>query len=225
MPDDLEAALEDRRELALGTALQHLGDQGAALGQELGGDLEGGLGERRRAHLVGGAVAGGGRRHVAQNHVRGPAQRGAERCRRALGEEVLGEHPGALERRHLGRVDRQHSPAAGLSGLDPLDRHLAPAPRGGAQVDAARARAKEKEALVALDELDGGARAVALGARLGDVGVLELAPEPARRRELAALGGLQPRASAAAARAALTGSGHDKRALDVESHDVVHIQA
>ena len=46
--------------------------------------------------------------------------------------------------------------------------------------------------VVDLDELEGGAAAIAPAPRLLDIGIVELALEPAGRGELASLGGADP---------------------------------
>src|SRR3546814_16641284 len=79
----------------------------------------------------------------------------------------------------------------------PLPHHLGPAARRAAEVNHAGAALQKVEAVVELGQLEGGQRAIAALARLGDVGVVELALQPAGGRRGAPLGGLHPDLEAA----------------------------
>src|SRR5262249_49959222 len=92
--------------------------------------------------------------------------------------------------------------AAAVLGLDPLDRDLDPAAGRAAEVDHARARPQEAELVVELQELEGGARAVAALAGLGDIRVVELALQPALRGDGAPARGPDAHRGAPAGRAA-----------------------
>ena len=181
----------------LGAAGQHLGDEGAARLQHVHGELRRRLAERHDAQVVGRRMARGGRRHVREHHVGLAAEPVAHRRVGALVEEVelrAARRPGSA------RPAAGRSPSTRPTGLprlraervDPRHRHLGPAARRGAEVDHPRAGLQEAEPVVDLDELVGRAAAVALGPRPRHVGVVELALEPERRGELAALGGLDP---------------------------------
>ena len=107
-----------------------------------------------------------------------------------------------FDRVHLQEIDGDHpSPAlAHARGRD-----LTPAAGRGAEIDDALTRLHELVLVVDLDELIGRAGAKAFAARLGDIGVVELAFEPAGRRGRALAGHLDPgleRPAALAARAA-----------------------
>jgi hypothetical protein len=149
--------------------------------------------------VIGPGVAGGGRRHVAQDHVGRAAEGLAQKAGGILGQEVVAQNGGPRDRLHLLDVDGD-DPAAlpalsaggGAGHPHPLHGDLGPAARGRAQVDDALAGGKEMKPVVELDELEGGPRAVAALARLGDVGVAQLALEPTDRRGLAPLGRLDP---------------------------------
>ena len=156
----------------------------------LGGEGQRRFRQRDDAQVIGGRVAGGGRRHVAEHHVGRPGQRLAERRRRPGVKEIVAHNDGARHRVHFGDVDGHHPAAAALAGRGTLDRHLGPAARRGAQVDHASAAGQEMEAVVELDELEGGARAITQAPRLGDVGVVELTLQPAGGGDLAPLGRL-----------------------------------
>ena len=82
-----------------------------------------------------------------------------------------------VDRLHLEKVDRDH-PAPALARLHPRRRDLAPAAGRGAEVDDPLAGPEQLMLVVDLDQLIGRARAVAFAARLGDIGVVELAFEP-----------------------------------------------
>ena len=60
-----------------------------------------------------------------------------------------------------------------------LRRDLAPAAGRGAEIDDARARLQQMVLVVDLDQLVGGARAIALALGARDIGIVELALEPA----------------------------------------------
>ena len=111
-------------------------------------------------------------------------------------------HP--FDRVHLQEIDGDH-PSPALMRANPRRRDLAPAAGRGAEIDNALARLEQLVLVVDLDELVGRARPVAFAARLGDVGIVELALEPAGRGRCALAGGLDPgleRPAAFAARAA-----------------------
>ena len=56
-------------------ALEHLADKGAAGLERIFRHLQRDLDQRRGAHMIGVAMAGGGRGHVGQHQIGGTAQR------------------------------------------------------------------------------------------------------------------------------------------------------
>ena len=96
---------------------------------------------------------------------------------------------------------------------DALRRDLRPAAGRGAEIDDALARLQQAVLVVDLEELVGGARAVALALGAGDVGVVELALEPALRGRAVRLRAVFSRCfERARARAALCRSPARRRA-------------
>ena len=105
---------------------------------------------------------------------------------------------------HLQEIDGD-DPSPALVRANARRRNLAPAARRGAKIDDALAPFQHLVLVVDLDELVSRARPVAFAARLGDIGIVELALEPAGRGDRALAGHLDPRLerpSAFAARAA-----------------------
>src|SRR5262249_60600701 len=76
------------------------------------------------------------------------------------------------------------------SSADALDRDLCPAAGGRTEVDDSPARRQEMEAVVELQQLEGGPRAIAQAPRLGDVAIVQLTIQPARRGRPPAAGAL-----------------------------------
>ena len=93
------------------------------------------------------------------------------------------------------------TPRRCVGRADAGGRDLAPAAGRGAEIDDAQARLQQMVAVVDLDQLVGGARAIALGLGALHVGVVEVALQPAARRFLQAAllldAGAAARASAA----------------------------
>ena len=177
-----EVALQGREQFALGAALEDLGDEMTARLQYLKREIGGDLAEVNRAEMVGLAMAGGRRGHVGEDDVgRLAGERVADRLRRLVGEEILLEHDDAGKRIHVEIVDRDDA-RVGVGRAHPAGGDLGPAAGGRAEVDDPLARGEQAEAVVDLDQLVGGAGAVAFGAGAGDIGVVELALEPAGRR-------------------------------------------
>ena len=69
MLDGGEIALELRHQRRVGAALEHLGDEGAAGVEHVGGKGGGAFDQAEDAQLVGLAMAGGVGGHVGQHHV------------------------------------------------------------------------------------------------------------------------------------------------------------
>jgi hypothetical protein len=89
--DRREVALQIGEERALGAALQHLGQKGAAGRQHGAGEIRRRLGEADDAQVVGLLVAGGVGGHVGQDEVCRPADEGHEALRRVRIEEIEGD--------------------------------------------------------------------------------------------------------------------------------------
>ena len=118
------------------------------------------------------------RRHVAEHDIGRPTERlshpvGSRRIAEITGEQGRARH----------RVGRQQVDADDLGAA--RDRDLGPAARRAAEIDDPPARLQQMEAVVELDQLEGGARAVAKAVRLGDIGVVQLAGQPLGRGGLA----------------------------------------
>ena len=167
--DHGEAQLELFQQRLLGAALEDLGDEAAARRQDPHGEVQRQLGQRHDAQVVGGVVPGGVRRHVGQHQVGLAGQRRQHRLLRRGVLEIPLQHDGAGDRVHRQQVER-HDPAA---GRDAFQRHLGPAARRGAEVDHPGARLQQPDLVVDLEQLEGGARAVAAGLGGADIGVVD----------------------------------------------------
>ena len=109
--------------VALGAALEHLGDKGAARRQHgLRAKAKAVLGQRDDAQMVGRGVAGRRRRHVAQHEIGRAAERRADR-RQRLGVEEIAAAAGS-RRARIGRQRGRCRRRAPL-GADALGRDLA----------------------------------------------------------------------------------------------------
>ena len=131
--------------------------------------------------------------HVGEDEV----GRAAERLPEPVGRRIVHEVH-LQDRRALDRVGGQQVDADHDRLRQPLAHDLRPAARRDAEIDDPLRALEEAEALVELDQFVGGARAIALGLGALDIGIVELALEPAGRADLAALGGLDPGPEAAA---------------------------
>ena len=87
---------------------------------------------------------------------------------------------------HAVHVDR-HDATAAVGRAHPLGGDLRPAARCGAKVDDFLAGFEQMILVVDLDQLEGGARTIALAPGFGDIGVVELALEPRLGRDGAPL--------------------------------------
>ena len=192
MADGAEQPLHRGEHVRLGAALPDLADEGAAGRQHLAGEPERRLQQRHDPQVVGAGVSGRGWRHVAEHDIGLARERVADQRRRRLVEEVGAQHLRPRDGPHFQQVEREHAAAAGLPGANAFDRDLSPSPRRGAQIDDARARPQQPEAVVQLDQLERGARtkAAALGFRDVGIGELPLQPAAGGRRPLPAA--LQP---------------------------------
>ena len=151
------------------------------------------LGQRHDAQVVGGVMAGGVGRHVGEDQVGGAAEALEDEADVGVLGDVALEELGAGDRRDGEEVDADHLGGTAFEG------DLGPAAGGGAEVEDAHAGLEEVAAVVELDELEGGAGAVAGLAGADDVGVVDLAGEPALLGERSALGGAQALAGQAQA--------------------------
>ena len=131
MPQFGEVPLQHGEQFALGSALEYLGEEGAAWSEKLGGDGEGVLGECHDAEMVGCGVAGCGGSHVAQHDIGRAAERGCDRCRRQRLADIAGEQGGAGDRSGIGEVDADN----GATTADACDGDLGPAARRAAEID------------------------------------------------------------------------------------------
>src|SRR6056297_3165112 len=190
----LEVALQEGEKVALRPALQGLGEEGSAVGEHFGRELGRGLAERHDAEVIGGAVAGAGGGHVGEHGVGLAAEGGLHGVVGALREKVELQELDARKRVHLLHVDADDAALgtvrAAAVGVDLVDGDLEPAAGGAAEIDDALAGPEEGVPLLDLGQLVGGAAAHPLGPGALDVGVVELALQPAGGGELAALGGL-----------------------------------
>ena len=115
-----EIALEAGEEVALGAALQHLGEEEAAGRQNFAGEIGGELDQADDAQLIGLAMAGGVGRHVGEDAV-GRAAEPFAQIRRRLGVvEIHLPELDPVDRIHLEKVDRDRP--------GPCPRAPAPAP-------------------------------------------------------------------------------------------------
>ena len=157
--------------------------------------------------VVGALVAGGVRRHVGEHHV-GRARRAAPRAARAR----------RIEEIELREVDaRRAAPSRGCRSPPPGPCPAAADTRAPPPGSSRRARRRgrrtrapgfeETVLVVDLDQLEGGARAkaFALGAR--HIGIVELALEPALRREPCGLLPVHPHLGARSPRSPRVSSG------------------
>ena len=135
--------------------------------------------------MVGRGMAGRRGCHVAQHQIGGAAERGADLSYRFGVAEVALEERCAGQRIGLGQIDADDC-RAGLS------RDLTPAARRAAEIDNPRASRQQMKTRVELLQLEGGARPVALAARLGDVRIVQLPRQPIGRGRLAAPGASHP---------------------------------
>ena len=180
-----EILLQKRQKLALGAALKRLRQEMPARLQgpqcEIGGDLD----EVHGAQMVGAAMADRRRRHIRQDDV-GVAAKGLKQLAGGFVIEEVHLQDGRSRHRFDHQiVDADDTDVVG-ERAGALHRHLAPAAGGRAQVDDELAGLEQAVAIVDLDHLVGGSRAITLGPRLADIGVVELPLEPA------AGGNLQP---------------------------------
>src|SRR6185312_4662312 len=100
-----------------------------------------------------------------------------DRRRRGGIEEVLLEDDDARDRLDRQDIERDDL-AVARRGADAFGRDLAPAARRRAEIDDSRSPLQEMKPVVELDQLEGGARAIALALGLGNIGIVELALEP-----------------------------------------------
>ena len=181
VPYDREVALEHVEQRALRAALEHLGDERAARRQNFRRELGRGLGERHDAQMVRAGVAGRRRGHVGEHHIGAAiAQQGLELVGGVVGEEVEFQNGGAGNGIDGQIVDADHL-ATPFDGLHALCRDLGPSAGRRAEVDDALAGFEDVIFVVDLDELEGSARAPTLPLGGGNIGIVELAFEPALR--------------------------------------------
>ena len=125
----------------------------------------------------------------------GPPSIAFRRVRRILVEEVHHSEVDAGDGVDIQEIDADH-PALALRRAHLRRRDLRPAARRRAEVDHALAGLQQMILVVDLDELERGARAIALALGPRDIGIVELALEPARLGDGAFLARSSPAASA-----------------------------
>src|SRR5260370_15122295 len=113
-----EVALQRFDPFPLGSALEDLRDEGAARRPHLACQGTSGVGQRPHAQMVGGGMARGGRRHVAQHRIGRAAQPRAQRFRSLRIEEILLQQQRAGNALGGERIDADHASLARL-GLHP----------------------------------------------------------------------------------------------------------
>ena len=114
-----EIALQVGEERALGAALQHLGDEGAARREHRAGEIGRGLGEADDAQMVGLPVAGGVGGHVGHDDVGRAAERSTSRSGASSSRKSSCDELGARHRLDRQQVDAD-DPAPALRAADPL---------------------------------------------------------------------------------------------------------
>ena len=140
-----EIALQRREQRALGAALIDLGDEGAARREHAARELVTPPRPARRCAVIGGAVAGRGRRHVGEHDV-GLARPAPRRSRRALrGARKSSSSTVAPGDRRPSAADRSPTTRPRVGRLDARDRDLGPAAGRRAEIDARARRASAGE--------------------------------------------------------------------------------
>ncbi len=171
-----EIALQDGEQGRVRPAGKDLGDEGATRHQRRDREIRRRLDEAHGAQMIGLGVADGIGRHVRQDEIGRPAERGDEAVGRFVGHEIH------FQQHHAGqRLDRQQIDADDDGIGHYLAGNLRPAARRRAEVDDGLAAFEDMELLVELDELVGGAAPVSLGLGALHIGIVELPGEPARR--------------------------------------------
>ncbi len=191
-----EIPLQQLQKLARRPALQDLGDEDPVRRQDILGEGISGFGEQHDLQMVGLGMAGGRGRHVAEHDIGKAVQAALQFVGRLVAHEIHLDEVGAGD-----GVDRQQVDADHLAAFaDAIDRHLAPAAGRGAEIHHACAGLEEMKLVVELQQLERRARAIALLLCLGDIRIVELPLQPARRRDGALVGAFHPHGEAAAAR-------------------------
>jgi hypothetical protein len=110
-----------------------LEDERSTGDEDLLRELKSRLRKRVRPQLVGQSMARCGRRHVTQNDI-DLACKGVRQTHHLIAvEEIEAEMLGALDRLHLGSVERDHT--GRRVAADTFDRDLGPAAGRGAKID------------------------------------------------------------------------------------------
>jgi hypothetical protein len=170
---------------------------------EVGGDLNQG----DDLEVIGLSVADGVVGHVGQDEVgRAPQKLHHLPVDAGMGEVRL-DQGGPRDRLDRQQVDADHRGGA------PLDRHLGPAARRGAEVDDPAALADQVKAVVDLEQLEGRAAAPALGPGALGPFVGQLALDPLLAGHRLGVRRLHLRAHAAAGRGPARGRAHHAAAF------------
>ena len=121
MPHLGEGLLHRQQHLLLRAALEHLGDEAAAFGEYLQGEVERQFRQGDDAQMVGGGVTGRVRCHVGEHEVGRTAHQRAQPRGKLRVVEVVLDDTGARDRLDRQQVDPDHP------GGSALHRNLCPA--------------------------------------------------------------------------------------------------
>ena len=206
-----------REQLAAGATLKHLSDERRRRASSTSSrDIQRRLEQRNRAQMIGGAVARGRRRHVGEHDI-GRAAKRLFQLRRRFGIEQI-----ALQNGRRRRAVRSPECRRRRSCRPRPTRFAATwlQPPGAAPRSSTRAPFFRKRILVIqFDQLERRARAPAFLLGGAHIGIVQLAFQPALRRELARLRVLHPHAHFAAAGLVGRSCGH-ARAFSINSRSM-----
>ena len=171
---DVTDAEQAREQIALGAALEDLAEEYPAGRQNILGEIERGLAERNDAEMIGRLVAGRRRGHVGKDEIGLAPEQRLQLAGRRVVEKIKLQMIRPRNMRHGEAVDPDDARRPFFR------RDLQPAARRAAEIDDARSPLQEREFLVEFLQLVGGAAAIALGLRAGDVRIVQLPVEPER---------------------------------------------
>ena len=174
MLDRLEVLFEQRQQIGIGPAREHLRHERAAFFQRFDREPRPRFDQPHGAQVIGLFVADRVRGHIRQHQIGRPAQSLLQRGGSSIIHKVHLENGDALDRFDFEQV---YAHDLGLGRL--LAHHLRPPARRDPQIDHALGPADQAEFLVQFDELVCRAAAIAIGLGLLDVGVVQLPFEPA----------------------------------------------
>ena len=134
MADSGKFAFQPGEQLMLGAALDDLGEKGAALGQNLAGEIGGEFDKADDAQLIGFLMPGRIGRHVGKDDIGLAAEPLHKLLRRILGEKIHDLELDARQRLHVEKIDAD-DPAFALLRANLARRHLRPAAGRRAKID------------------------------------------------------------------------------------------